>query len=270
MKRAIGASVAVLLVLGVAQAPAFAGLGANKGNGCGGFGSIGPKVGAGAGCGGGATHPGGTTTTTSADSSTTGGATAPSNYWEPSDNDWGYASCPNKTGPNIPSALQEYNPKGFPIGFPIVVCPGAGGLAGMPGPPPPPTPGEVWSQVPLPTAALYISPAQVGITQLPSWFWISANAGQPLVVTAQMGDYSITTEASPVGYQWEFGDGASASNDNVGSPTDPSVTHTYNAVGTYPVSLTVVYGGSYTYVGPMAAVRPRSAITSSPRSPLPM
>ena len=82
-------------------------------DGCGGFGSMGPTVGAGVGCAGSPTQPTSNPQTyPKADTSGTGYT------YKPADNDWGYITCPNPTGPNMPDSFQEYGPNGKPIGTP--------------------------------------------------------------------------------------------------------------------------------------------------------
>jgi PKD domain len=223
---------------------ALAGSLGGNGGGCGGFGSLGPVVGVGAGCNG------GSAATALPSQKATGTASAgPGDTWRPADNDWGYISCPNPVGPNIASALQEYGPNGKPIGDPVVVCPPDGGAGAPAPPPPPPSPAEVWTQVPLPQAALSVNPARVGLTQLASWFWVTG-AGAPVTVSVVVGGYSVTTTATPVAYQWSFGDGATATTYLPGGPDDPSVTHTYHFKGTYIVNLSIAYAGTYSYSGP--------------------
>jgi PKD domain len=223
---------------------AFAGFQSGGGASCGGFGSLGPVVGAGAGCYGGAAGP------VAPQQNATSTASAPSgDTWRPADNDWGYASCPNPVGPNIPLALQEYGPNGKPIGNPVVICPSDGNAAPAAPPPPPPSPAEVWAQIPLPNAALSVNPSRVGLTQLPSWFWVTG-AGFPVTVTVVVGGYAVTTTATPVAYDWSFGDGATATSGSAGSAGDPSVAHTYHFKGTYIVNLSIAYTGTYTYSGP--------------------
>ena len=243
-KHLIVLAISALLFLARLQGVAFAGFQSGGGDSCGGFGSLRPVVGAGAGCYGSAaaTHapPANATSTASAQSGDT---------WRPADNDWGYASCPNPVGPNIPAALQEYGPNGKPIGNPVVVCPPDGTASAAAPPPPPPSPAEVWTQVPLPPAALSVNPARVGLTQLPSWFWVTG-AGFPVTVTVVVGGYSVTTTAIPVSYEWSFGDGATATSGSAGSPGSPSVTHTYHFKGTYIVNLSIAYTGTYFYSGP--------------------
>ncbi|HTW06898.1 MAG TPA: PKD domain-containing protein, partial [Acidimicrobiales bacterium] len=168
--------------------------------------------------------------------------------WKPADNDFGYITCPNPTGPNMADALQEYGPSGNPIGSPVVVCPQPAPKPDVP-PPPPPTPAEVWAQVPLPTPAFAINPATVGLTQLPSWFWVTGGIG-PVTITVTIDGYVVTTTATPVAFQWDFGDGSSTTSPVPGDEADPSATHTYHFKGTYIVTLAIEYAGTFTYAGP--------------------
>jgi len=69
-------------------------------------------------------------------------------------------------------------------------------------------------------------------------------------VAVNIDAYTVTATASPVAYQWTFGDGSSAASTSPGAEGEPSVTHTYVEKGTYSVSLAVEYAGSYTFVGP--------------------
>ncbi len=166
--------------------------------------------------------------------------------WKPADNDWGYITCPNSVGPNMPAALQEYGPNGQPIGSPVVVCPTDPAPPTTAPLPPPPSPAEVWALVPLPQAVFKINPEQVGITQLPTWFWVTG-AGGAVTVTVDINGYSVTTTATPVSYQWVFGDGTSGTSGSPGDASDPSVIHTYHYQGTYIVTLSVIYAGTYSY-----------------------
>jgi PKD domain len=244
MKRLLLIAVCVLTFVSVTAQSAFAGLGDNPGTGCAGFGSLGPLVGASVGCASAATQP--TPDQPRNPTSAGGGA---DDTWKPADNDWGYVTCPNPTGPNMPDALQEYGPNGKPIGTPVVVCPGQPvPKPGVP-PPPPPTPGQVWAQTPLPAPAFSINPSTVGITQLASWFWATVTPGS-IIVPATINGYSVTTRATAVAFQWYFGDGSTAISTVSGSESSPSVTHTYHHKGTYTVSLSIDYSGTYSYSGP--------------------
>jgi len=229
-------------------------LGGN-GGGCDGFGSIGPAVGAGVGCPGSPSghpnpgSPGGKSPSGPGQSHQGGGTNGTGDYWAPVVGSRRVLACPNGSGAELGRALQEYTSKGVPIGLPIVVCPGRQ----TPGKPsvrvvPPPSPGVVWAQLALPTPVLHIDPATVGITQLASWFWLTG-VGQTLFVTADIDGYSVTTEASPVAYEWQFGDGATATSGMPGTLAGPSATHVYSDKGTYTVRVMIEYSGSYTYSG---------------------
>lgn len=61
-------------------------------------------------------------------------------------------------------------------------------------------------------------------------FAVDADSGQGTLV-ATFADTSITGNLNVLGWHWDFGDGASS--------TAPSPTHTYSAMGTYDVALTI-------------------------------
>lgn len=244
MKRLFVIVVAVTVLFVLGQGTALAGLGDNSGNGCGGFGSLGPTVGAGVGCAG---SPSEQTPNLPKDPKTD---TSGAGYtYKPADNDWGYVTCPNPTGPNMPSSLQEYGPNGQPIGNPVVVCPQQPLPKPAAPPPPPPTPAEVWAQVALPSPEFDINPSTVGITQLASWFWVTGGRA-PVTVTANINGYSVTTTATPVAYEWSFGDGSTGTSTAAGSESYPAVTHTYHYKGTFIVGLSIEYSGTFFYDGP--------------------
>jgi hypothetical protein len=97
-----------------------------------------------------------------------------------------------------------------------------------------------------------MNPGTAGVTQLPSWFWVTGATG-PVSVTTTVGAYTVTATAVPVAYRWDFGDGANAISDSPGDQGQPSVVHTYGAKGTYTVGLAVEYSGNYVFAGPGGA-----------------
>ena len=179
---------------------------------------------------------------------TAGASGGPGQTSVPVPNDWGYASCPSGAGANVVLAVNQYGQNGRLTGSKSVICP-AGQSTTTLAPPPPPSAGQVWSEVPLPAPVPDINPATAGITQLASWFWVKGGGG-PVSVTAEMGASTVTATASPVAYQWDFGDGTSAASGRAGGEGAPSVTHTYVEKGTYSVGLAVEYAGSYSFAGP--------------------
>jgi len=138
--------------------------------------------------------------------------------------------------------LQLVSPSGVWTGDPIRVCPGG------PGPQAPPSPAQVWQYVPLPVPVVGINPSLAGLTQLPTWFWARNEAG-PVSASANLDGWVVTASAVPVSYDWDFGDGTTAQSTSAGDESHPSVTHTYLDKGTYDVTLTVRYAGSYTFSG---------------------
>jgi PKD repeat protein len=94
-----------------------------------------------------------------------------------------------------------------------------------------------------------ISPAKVGITQLPTWFSLGG-VGNTVTVTARVNGYTVVATAIPLEYEWNFGDGSGATTFVPGTTSEPAVVHTYRDKATYTITLSVVYSGSFSYVGP--------------------
>lgn len=207
-------------------------------SGCVGLGSVGPSVDVSGQCQGGKpVQPGPSSTTHQPQPQDQNG-----DYWEVVGP--GYDACQGSTGEYV----QEFNSKGVAIGSPQAVCPGPTATTQPPPPPPPPGPVEVWAEVPLPSAAIAFDPEYVGLTQLPTFFW-AQGVGQVVKVNAEIAGYSITAEASPISYVWNFGDGTSATSASPGSSSGPAATHTYTEAGTYNVSVSVEYSGTFVYAG---------------------
>jgi len=262
MKRRVVAVLVTMLCSLVAWPKVAFGAAAGMGSGatgCNGFGSIGPALLGAVGC---AEKPGSSRLLARSPGlkppeilpssvRVKGVITTPGYFLKPMDNDWGYETCPNKTGPDMPSALQEYNPHGAPVGLPIVVCPGPGTTltTAPPAPAPPPGPDAVWAVATLPRLGLGMDPASVGITQVPTWFW-ATGVPRTLELSLNLGGYALEVTIKLLGLEWSFGDGSGAQSLTGGGPTDPAVVHTYGFKGTYGVQVTAEYQGSYAYQGP--------------------
>jgi hypothetical protein len=160
------------------------------------------------------------------------------------------SSCTTPSGSVVQeTAWQLVGPNGmYMLGNDVLICPG---WSSPPENPPPA--GQVWRRVLLPQPVINISPGVAGITQLPSWFWVSG-AGQPVSTTTNLDGWTVTASVDPVGYHWDFGDGTSAQSISGGDETNPSATHTYLAKGSYYVTLVIEYGGSYTISGYGASI----------------
>ena len=88
----------------------------------------------------------------------------------------------------------------------------------------------------------------MGLTQLPTWFWLTGVGGQ-VTVTVTIRGYTVVTTAHPVAYYWYFGDGGSATGDTAGTEAQPSATHTYVTKGGYTVEVIIGWSGQYTFAG---------------------
>lgn len=164
-------------------------------------------------------------------------------------------------GPNGPGTGQSLGPPGA-AGFPDLwelvgpsqavvatrdVCPGTAAPA-VAAPPPPPTPAEVWAATPLPGPHFHFNPSTLGLTQLPTWFWLTGVGGGVDASVAIRG-YTVTTTAHPAAYYWTFGDGGSSIGAAPGSEEAPSAVHNYVTKGSYQVAVTVGWVGQFTFAG---------------------
>jgi PKD repeat protein len=106
----------------------------------------------------------------------------------------------------------------------------------------------VWAATLLPTATINFNPGTLGLTQLPTWYWVTG-VGGGIQATVNIRGYQVVTTASPVAYYWQFGDGGGAAGSAPGSEAAPSATHTYTTKGRYTVQVIVGWNGSYTFTG---------------------
>ena len=86
------------------------------------------------------------------------------------------------------------------------------------------------SQQPWPVLVMGVNPT-VGLTGLPSWFWLTgANPRMP-DATATAGPLTVTVHAALAGVTWEFGDGLGYDSSDLGRPyPQPSdVQHIYQS-----------------------------------------
>lgn len=95
---------------------------------------------------------------------------------------------------------------------------------------------------------LTIAPARVGLTGLPSYFWAGDELG-PISATAGVRGLSVTAEARPVAYLWDFGDGTTRQTRHGGRPWTETrrgnVGHLYETKGRYEVALEVVWAARW-------------------------
>jgi len=101
---------------------------------------------------------------------------------------------------------------------------------------PPPTKPEIAlaeqasSQQPWPELVMGVNPT-VGLTGLPSWFWLTGANPRMLDATATAGPLTVTVHAALAGVTWEFGDGLGYDSSDLGRPyPQPSdVQHIYQS-----------------------------------------
>lgn len=77
----------------------------------------------------------------------------------------------------------------------------------------------------------------------------SGQEGGPMTWTDQVAGLSVTTTVTPE-WHWTFGDGGEMTTAQPGGPwPDTSVSHSYDAKGTYEVSVTTTWDGTFTIAG---------------------
>lgn len=99
-----------------------------------------------------------------------------------------------------------------------------------------------------PRPDLGIAPARIGLTGLPSYFWVASDL-RPIAATAGVPGLTVTAEAQPVRYLWDFGDGSTRSTRHPGRPwtrrRDGNVGHLYETKGRYEAEVTVVWAARW-------------------------
>lgn len=91
---------------------------------------------------------------------------------------------------------------------------------------------------------LVVTPARRGITGLRSFFWLARRL-QPVSATAEVPGLSVTAEAFPIRYLWDFGDGARRATSHIGRPWSRkragNIGHMYEVKGRYVLGVEVVW-----------------------------
>ena len=95
-----------------------------------------------------------------------------------------------------------------------------------------------------PDPDLEVAPGRLGLTGLPSYFWL-AEPPRPLTATANAGPVTITAEAHPSSYVWDFGDGRETTTSRSGrrwrAGRHGSIAHSYEIAGRYDLSVEVLW-----------------------------
>ena len=99
-----------------------------------------------------------------------------------------------------------------------------------------------------PEPELAIAPARIGLTGLPSYFWVG-NDLRPITATAGIRGLTVTAEARPVRFLWDFDDGTTRTTQHGGRPwsrtRDGNVGHLYETAGLYEPRVTVVWAARW-------------------------
>ncbi len=100
----------------------------------------------------------------------------------------------------------------------------------------------------IPKPIVQLSPDQRGLTGLQTWYWYSGSAN----VSVGFGSrgFAITASAAADNFRWSTGDGSVLTSPRAGSPATPAALHVYRTKSAgYPVSLSMVWTGRYTWSG---------------------
>jgi hypothetical protein len=100
----------------------------------------------------------------------------------------------------------------------------------------------------IPKPIVRLSPGQRGLTGLQTWYWYSGSAN--VSVGFGSGGFAITASAAADHFRWSTGDGSVLTSPRPGSPATPAAQHVYRTKSAgYPVSLSMVWTGRYTWSG---------------------
>ena len=112
----------------------------------------------------------------------------------------------------------------------------------------PPSQQQVRDAVDLPTSEAGINPHVRGLVGLETWFWYDG----PDAATVQVGlnGGTVTAEATVVAYEFATGDGAVYTSESPGTEDSPAARHVYQRHGTYDITVTVIWQGTFTFTAP--------------------
>lgn len=95
-----------------------------------------------------------------------------------------------------------------------------------------------------PEPQLRVAPARIGLTGLPSYFWL-AREPEPISAQASAGGLVVTAEARPVEFVWDFGDGGEKVTSHSGRRWSPrragNIAHLYETKGRYGLTIDVIW-----------------------------
>jgi hypothetical protein len=122
-----------------------------------------------------------------------------------------------------------------------------------------------------PAPDLRVAPARIGLTGLPSYFWLGEEP-QPISATASVHGVTVTATATPTQYVWWFGDGDEWVTSDPGrawtKKRPGSLEHTYETADTYALTATIVWSASWNLNGGPA--QPLGTFTTSDSTDYPV
>lgn len=118
----------------------------------------------------------------------------------------------------------------------------------------------------VPTHSIETNPSAAGMVAIPTWFWVTGVPEGGVEATASVPGISVVARATPGAVTYEFGDGASLECTGGGTPyavgATSDCTHDYQRAGTYTITSTILWTGTYTVNGqgpfPISTAVPRT------------
>jgi hypothetical protein len=111
---------------------------------------------------------------------------------------------------------------------------------------------------------LKLAPRGIGLTGLPSYFWL-AQRPRPISAQARVAGLVVTAEARPVQYVWSFGDGTDRVTRGAGrrwtQRRPGNIDHTYETTRRYRVLVEVIWEARWRFG--TGAWRPLGYFTNS-------
>jgi hypothetical protein len=105
----------------------------------------------------------------------------------------------------------------------------------------------------IPQHTISVNPAADSMVAIDTWFWVDGGAVEPVSATASVPGVTVVATAEPGGVSFDLGDGTTLRCDDFGTPYAPGATstctHAYEAAGTYGITATILWRGSYTING---------------------
>ena len=106
----------------------------------------------------------------------------------------------------------------------------------------------------IPDHSISMAPRAESMVAVDTWFWITGAATEPTdPVVASVPGVTVVATAEPGGVTFDLGDGATLECEDFGTPyaagATSDCTHPYDEAGTYTVTATIGWTGSYTVNG---------------------